>query len=209
MPTTTRLTRTFGAHSTASDRVSPDNPAFAAPYTAVPGEGRTPLTLPMLTIAPPSDCCCMTALAACATYNGASRLSATIFSAKRGDAVAASDGGDPPALLMATSRRPWMSTTSRTTRWTASKSRTSAARNDVPDGRLSGCDRDTTTTCAPASTKAVVMPRPTPLPPPVTNATRPLKSTVIGTCPMVTDDLTGIQKVRTHGHLTDGQRRRR
>src|SRR5437764_10016780 len=99
MPTTTRLTRTFGAHSTASDRVSPDKPAFAAPYTAVPGDGRTPLTLPMLTIDPPSVCCCMTAFAACATYSGASKFNATIFSANRDEAVAASDGGEPPALL--------------------------------------------------------------------------------------------------------------
>src|SRR4051812_41820183 len=101
-----RLTRTFGAHSTASDRVRPASPDFAAPYTAAPGDGRIPLTLPMLTMTPPCRWCCITALAACATYNGPSRLRAMIFSANRGDAVAASDGGDPPALLTTTSSRP-------------------------------------------------------------------------------------------------------
>ena len=50
MPTSIALTRTFGAHSTASDRVSESTPALAAPYAAVPGEGRSAETDEMLTI---------------------------------------------------------------------------------------------------------------------------------------------------------------
>ena len=41
------LTRTRGAHSTASERVALRSPALAAPYAVVPGEGRTALTLAM------------------------------------------------------------------------------------------------------------------------------------------------------------------
>src|SRR5436190_1536672 len=37
------LTRTFGAHSIASDFPRWMSPALAAPYAAVPGEGRAPL----------------------------------------------------------------------------------------------------------------------------------------------------------------------
>ena len=65
-----------------------------------------PLTLPMLTIEPPSSWVCMTAFAAWATCSGASRLSLTIDSENRGDAVAASAGGAPPALLTTVSIRP-------------------------------------------------------------------------------------------------------
>ena len=46
-------TRTLGAHSTASDRVSVSRPAFAAPYAAVPGEGAARRRCETLTIDPP------------------------------------------------------------------------------------------------------------------------------------------------------------
>ena len=72
----------------------------------MPGDGRIPLTEVMLMIEPPSSWFCMTALAACDTWIADKRLRATIFSVKRADAVAASDAGEPPALLTATSRRP-------------------------------------------------------------------------------------------------------
>src|SRR5437899_3347113 len=98
-PAVTALTRTFGAHSTASVCVRLSSPALAAPYAAVVGEGRTPLTLAMFTIDPPLVCDCITRFAACATYSGASRLSLTIASENRGDADAASAAGEPPALL--------------------------------------------------------------------------------------------------------------
>jgi hypothetical protein len=57
---------------------------------AVPGDGRAPLTLPTMMIDPPPACPCITALAACATCNGAIRLSSITLAWKRGDAVAAS-----------------------------------------------------------------------------------------------------------------------
>src|SRR5947209_20274147 len=100
-PAVRQLTRTFGPHSKASDVTRLMRPAFAAPYAAVFGDGRMPLTDVMLMIEPPLSCCCMTALAACDTFTAARRLSATIFSVKRGDAVAASAGGAPPALFTA------------------------------------------------------------------------------------------------------------
>ena len=110
MPTSIAFTRTFGAHSTASDRVSESTPALAAPYAAVPGEGRSADSDEMLTIAPPSSCRCITAFAACATSSGASRLSSTILAWKRGEASAAAAYGAPPALLTSTSSRPWPAT---------------------------------------------------------------------------------------------------
>ena len=70
------------------------------------GDGRTPLTLAMLTMLPPSSCVCITALAFCAHTSAAVRLSAMIPAVKRGEAVAVSAGGDPPALLTSTSSEP-------------------------------------------------------------------------------------------------------
>src|SRR3954447_3857477 len=101
-PHVTALTRTRGAHSTASVCVRLRRPAFAAPYAAVPGDGRRPDTDAMLTMTPPDSCRCMTAFAACARCSGANRLRRTIDSLKRGEAVAASAWGLPPALLIAT-----------------------------------------------------------------------------------------------------------
>src|SRR2546422_10547689 len=102
-PPVTLLTRTFGAHSMASVWVRLMSPALAAPYAAVCGDGRMPLTLVMLMIEPPSACSCITALARCAQNNGASRLRVTIAVENLGDAVALSAGGEPPALLTRTS----------------------------------------------------------------------------------------------------------
>src|SRR5260221_2467811 len=99
MPAVIALTRTFGAHSTASDRVRLRRPAFAAPYAAVPGDGRTPLTLAMLTMAPPDSCACMTAFAFCANTSAAVRFRSMMLAENLGDAVAASAaGGTPPGL---------------------------------------------------------------------------------------------------------------
>ena len=72
----------------------------------MPGEGRVPLTLPIMMIDPPPGWPCMTALAACATCSGAIRFSSMTLAWNRGDAVAAAAGGDPPALLITTSTRP-------------------------------------------------------------------------------------------------------
>jgi hypothetical protein len=72
----------------------------------VPGKGRTPLTLAMFTMLPPSACDCICALARCMQCSGATRLSAMIFSLKRGEAVAASVKGAPPALFTSTSSLP-------------------------------------------------------------------------------------------------------
>ena len=76
---------------------------------AVPGEGRTAETEAMLTITPgsaPSGRCCMWWFAHWATCRGASRLRRMMDSLKRGEAVAASAGGAPPALLITASRPP-------------------------------------------------------------------------------------------------------
>src|SRR6185436_9977950 len=99
-PAVIALTRTLGAHSTASDWVRLRRPAFAAPYAAVPGEGRTALTLAMFTIEPPLSWVCITAFARWASQSGAVRFKAMIAAEKRGEAVAASAGGEPPALLI-------------------------------------------------------------------------------------------------------------
>ena len=50
----------------------------------------------------------------------------------RGEAVAVSAGGEPPALLTSTSSRPWRSTISSISASTWSASRTSAATNSTP-----------------------------------------------------------------------------
>jgi hypothetical protein len=54
-----------------------------------------------------------------------------IFSLKRGDAVAASVKGAPPALFTSTSRRPCCATTAATSLSTLSGSRTSHATNEA------------------------------------------------------------------------------
>ena len=106
-PTSIELTRTFGPHSTASDEVSESRPAFAAPYAAVPGEGRVrgdrgdvdDRAAGLLAAASPRWRPARTAA-------GASRLRPTILSWKRAEASAARAYGAPPALLTSTSSRP-------------------------------------------------------------------------------------------------------
>ena len=65
---------------------------------------------------------------------------------KRGDAVAVSAGGDPPALFTSTSRRPNRSTVAAITASTCSGSRMSAATNSQSVGEVLGlvpaADRD-------------------------------------------------------------------
>ncbi len=103
-----------------------------------------------------------------------------IASEKRGDAVAASTAGAPPALFTSTSSRPKLSVAALTTASICSTSRTSAAtkraRRPPASGSWSGWLRPQMTTLAPAARKRSVIPRPTPRPPPLTIATRPLKS---------------------------------
>jgi len=72
----------------------------------VPGDGRVPLTLPIMMIEPPAGWPCMTSLAACATCSGAIRFSSMTRACSRGEAVAAGAGGAPPALLTTTSTPP-------------------------------------------------------------------------------------------------------
>ena len=72
---------------------------MAAPYAAVPGEGRVPLTLLIMMIDPPSAWPCMTAFAACATCSGASRFSSMILAWNRGDAVAAAARRRPAGVV--------------------------------------------------------------------------------------------------------------
>src|SRR5918992_991916 len=52
-----------------------------------------PLTLVMLTIAPPSGWLCMTALACCANSSGATRFSVMMAVENLGEAVAGTEGG--------------------------------------------------------------------------------------------------------------------
>src|SRR5438552_15385710 len=98
-PALTQFTRTLGAHSTASVCVRPIRPALAAPYAAVPGLGRRPLTLAMLVMLAPPSCSCMTALARWLTLSGAMRFSAMMAVEKLGDAVAAYAAGAPTVVL--------------------------------------------------------------------------------------------------------------
>ncbi len=146
-----------------------------------------PLTEVMLTIEPPSSCSCMNELAAWAQYSGASRLSDTMEAENRGEAVAASADGEPPALLTRVSIRPKRVTADSTTAAAWSASRTSPVTNTAvrtpPEASVAvgswsaaGWCRPQTTTSAPAARKASLMPRPMPRAPPVTTTTRPLKS---------------------------------
>src|SRR5215213_11362512 len=99
------LTRTRGPHSTASDLVRESTPAFAAPYDAVPGDGRSADTDEMFTIAPPSGCACMIAFAAFETVSTAERLRPRTLSSSRALESAARAYGAPPALLTSRSSR--------------------------------------------------------------------------------------------------------
>ena len=99
IPAVTRLTRTLGAHSTAAVWVKLTRPALAAPYAAVCGVGRSPLTLPMLTIDPPSPAAASSGWRVGEQKIAANRLRATIRSVNRGVAVVVSAGGDAAGVV--------------------------------------------------------------------------------------------------------------
>src|ERR1700760_3517685 len=104
MPTTHAFTRTFGPHSTARVWVRLSRPALAAPYAPVPGDGRRPLRLQMLTINPPFGWLCIVALACWETDSAPSRLSSMILRLNFALDSAVSTNGEPPALLTTASR---------------------------------------------------------------------------------------------------------
>ena len=118
-------------------------------------------------------------------WSGASRLSATIDSENRDEAVAADARGDPPALLTRTSNLPKRDTASATTASASSATRRSASTNQAvrrrPSGPVAsgtspaaGRWRPQVTTSAPAARKARTTPRPMPRLPPVTTTTDPV-----------------------------------
>ena len=143
----------------------------------MPGDGRVPLTLPIMMIDPPSGCSCITALAACATCSGAIRFSSMTLAWNRGDAVAAAAGGEPPALLITTSTPPNRSAPASISRRACSGSLTSARVNEAVRPSAAGGDagslRAQTMTCAPERRNPWAMPAPMPLVPPVTITRRP------------------------------------
>src|SRR6201999_2395491 len=147
MPTTRAFTRTLGPHSTASVWVRLSNPALAAPYAPVPGDGLRPLRLQILTIDPPPDWACIFSLAHCETSNEPIRFSSMILRLNFGLDSAVSTYGDPPALLTTTSRRPCRSTIASINAVTASSSRTSQEKNSY--GRPSTARLAQVTTRAP------------------------------------------------------------
>ena len=146
----------------------------------MPAAGRSAATLPMLTIRPPLSCSCMTALAAWATKNGASRFSRTTAVTRLGDAVAAGAGGEPPALLTTMSSRPSRFTASPITALACSGSRTSAVANSIPGSALAGRDLAQASTRAPWSRNSVAMASPMPRLPPVTRTARPARVPSVG-----------------------------
>src|SRR5687768_2634039 len=105
-PAVTQFTRTLGANSAAKLSVRLMRPALAAPYAAVPGEGRIPHSDEMLTIDPPASWSCITSLARWVTSSGEIRLRVMMALENRGEAVAADAGGEPPALFTTASSRP-------------------------------------------------------------------------------------------------------
>ncbi len=159
---------------------------MAAPYAEVPGDGRSPLTLPIITIEPADAE--SSGYARCDTSSGAVRLSSMILACRRGDVPASGAPGEPPALLTTRSSRPYSRSISPSRPSTSPGSRTSAARyrawrnGPVPPrsrpsgsrGIRSGGLRAQTTTSAPAPRKAEAMPAPMPLLPPVTSTTLPV-----------------------------------
>ena len=82
------------------------SPALAAADGAAPAFGRMPLTEAMLTITPPVSCCCIWALARCATYIGGDEVQGHHGVEEAGETSATLPGGAPPALLTAMSSRP-------------------------------------------------------------------------------------------------------
>src|SRR5271156_3497557 len=87
----------------------------------------------------------------------------------------------PPALATTTSIRPWRSKVASMTSDTDASSVISAAMNDAPSGNAdSGALRAQVTTEAPSPTRRSTMPRPIPVVPPVTTATRPRYRSLTG-----------------------------
>ena len=131
------------------------------------------------------------------------RLRATIALVKRGEAVGGVGvGGEPPALLTATSSRPWRSTTASTSaatgRGRARRRRGSRAARGTRRGLVAPAHHDAWPR---RRAKRSVMPRPMPLVPPVTSTTRPVRS-------MVEWSSTGAScGLRCHGDLTGRQKR--
>src|ERR1700731_1377802 len=177
MPTTQAFTRTLGPHSTASVWVRLSRPALAAPYAPVPGDGRRPLRLQMLTIDPPSAWSCILSLEYCETISAPMRLSSMILRLNFGLDSAVSTYGEPPALLTTTSILPCSSTMESTNDLTASSSRTSHEWNSY--GKPSTGRRAQVITVAPCPAKTELMPTPTPRTPPVTRTTRPASPRLI------------------------------
>src|SRR6516164_10885083 len=177
MPTTHAFTRTFGPHSTASVSVRLSRPALAAPYAPVPGDGRRPLRLQMLTIDPPPGWSCILSLAGCETDSAPMRLSSMILRLNLALESAVNTYGEPPALLTTTSSPPCRSTIASIIALTASSSRTSHEWNSY--GKPSTGRRAQVITVAPCLAKTELMPAPTPRTPPVTKTTRPASPRLI------------------------------
>ena len=131
-------------------------------------------------ITPPPSWALITGYTAWEKVIGARRLRAITFSLNRGDTVAVSAGGAPPALLTSTSMRPVSATAASTTRLIWSGSRTSAATKvasrPAAATRSDGVRRAHTTTWAPCSRNLLAMTRPRPAVPPVTITVRPVMS---------------------------------
>ncbi len=149
----------------------------------MPGDGRAPLTLPIMMIDPPAGWACITSLAAWATCKGAIRFSSMTRAWKRGDAVAAGARGEPPALLITTSTPPNKSRPAAISRRACSGSLTSARVNAAvarpaalaAAGSAAGSFRPQTSTRAPERRNPRARPAPMPRVPPVTITRQPEK----------------------------------
>ena len=161
-PDVDRVDPDVGPHSTASVRVSESRPAFAAPYAAVPGEGRSADTEEMLTIEPPT-LRCITRWAAWRRSSGESRFRPTILSWKFGEAsrcervrraAGVVDQHVEPAVRGDDPVDQRLRPTSGSAHVARRRGRPVAARRPR--------EREQVTTVAPASRNASAMPRPTP-----------------------------------------------
>jgi hypothetical protein len=140
-----------------------------------------PATLEMLMIVPPSSWSRMTAAARWLNTRTPVRLIAAIAAKNRGDAVAVSAPGEPPALLTRTSTRPNSLLHRSTTAWICSSSRTSQAmwtmrlstpsRPSAAGGISYSARREHVTTFAPSRRNVAAISLPIPTLPPVTIAT--------------------------------------
>ena len=172
MPTTRVLTRTSGAHSTAIERARFSRPALAAPYAAVPGEGRLPLTLPIITTAPRARLRC--SYAAREAVSGASEVQLEYARVPFGVRV-----GQPPvggaARVVDEDVEPGQR--GEEGAYGVGGSRRSSGANSASSAAgLRAVCAHRRRPRAPASTKARAIPAPTPRVPPVTTATFPFSS---------------------------------